>query len=307
MKIFFIIFLIIFSSLIISQNVYGQNTDLVSNQKSIEVKINETGEVHVTHVIKPLKVTSQIDLIEGNKSNLTVKDEGGNDVNYESVGENDSVIIFASRESVIVEYDLSDQLQMIDNLWTWDFLYRESTIFLFPEQVDLVFVNDRPAFLGEAEGITCHGCQMLLEYSLDEPSEIEKIKIRDMEFLIETRTWGQKTPVNFDKSKGLNFEILEKNRFVSMKIPASLLSEPYQVFLNGEKLFFTEFFSNSTHVWLNMRPQTSGEISITGTIPDEITDVLTTPSDEFSYEYLIVILVLIVIAIVVAIFFKRKK
>lgn len=306
MKFPLIVFFTIFSLLIIFPTASGQISIEESNQKSIEVTINLTGDVQVTHVIYPTDSPTEIKLIDGEKSNLKVKGGLGNDVEYDSIGKNESLIISPSDEFVIVGYDLVDQLLLIDNVWTWDFLYLESTIFVFPEQVDLVFVNDRPAYLGEAKGITCHGCQMILEYTLDEPKLLEEIKIQDMKFLIETRTWGEKNPISFDPvSKGINFEVLEKNQIFTTIIPVALLSEPYQVFLDGEKIFFQENFSNGTHVWLNMRPQNSGEVSITGTISPEIS--LDPPGTEFPFEYAIVGLIIIGIVIIGVIFVKRKK
>jgi hypothetical protein len=82
------------------------------------------------------------------------------------------------------------------------------------------------------------------------------------------------------------------------------LSKPYQVFLNGEKLFFHEYINNGTHVWLNMRPQDSGEVSIIGTI---IPEIEISPENEFSIEYAVVGIIIIGIGIVGVFFFKRKK
>ncbi len=308
MKINSIVFLIIFSVLIIFPTAFGQTSTEGSKQKSIEVKIDTAGDVHVKHVIKPQVLPAQIDLIDGIKSNLTVKDKNENDVVFGSLNENESIMIFPSEEFVIVEYDLSDQLLLKDNVWTWDFFYLESTIFLLPEGVDLVFVNERAAHLGEAKGITCHGCKMILEYSLDVPTQFDKIKIQEKGFLIETRTWAKLTPIIFDPaSEGLNFDVLDKNRFVTMIIPVALLSEPYQIFLDGEKIFFQEYFSNGTHVWLNIRPQSLGEVSITGLISPEIAEMIHSQNSEFPYEFVVIGLALIVIIIIGVILVKRKK
>lgn len=303
-----IVFLIFFSVLIILPTANGQISNEESKQKSIEVTINSKGDVQVTHLIYPQDSPTQIDLIDGNISNLTVKDQAGNDMQYELIGEYASLMILPSDELVIIEYDLSDQLLLKDNVWTWDFLYLESTIFIFPEQVDLIFVNERPAYLGDAKGITCHGCQMILEYSLDEPISFEDVKIQDLEFLIETRTWAKINKIGFDPlTNGINFEVLEKNKSITMTIPVALLSEPYQVFLDGEKIFFHEYFSNGTHVWLNMIPQNSGEVSITGTTSPEIIENLIPQEDDFSFQYVVIGLIISGLVIIGIVFFKRKK
>ena len=165
----FIVFSIIVSLLIIIPAAYAQVFEEQSKQRSIEVLINSLGEVHVKHVVDGLGFPNQIDLIEGKIVNLTVKDQEGNKIQHSMIGNNDGLIIFPSKEDVIVEYDLLDELTLKDNIWTMNFIYLKSTSFLFPD-VDLIFVNEKPVYLGEKKGIMCHGCQMLLEYSLNEPN-----------------------------------------------------------------------------------------------------------------------------------------
>jgi hypothetical protein len=244
-------------------------------------------------------------LIDGTISNLTVKDQEGNEMDFGMIGDNYALMILPSNEDVIVEYDLIDELILKDNVWTWDFLYLESTSFIFPDQVDLIFVNDRPVYLGEKNGINCHGCKMILEYSLDEPKIIREINTEDKEFLIEIRTWAEINQTSFEPtSKGIIFEVIGENNFVTTIIPIDFLSEPYQVFLDGEKIIFHENINNETHVWLNIRPQSSGEVSITGTaIP--VLDGLTA-EQPYPFEYVIVGIIIGVVVIGVF-FFKRKK
>ncbi len=303
-----IVFLIIFSVLIIIPSANAQISIGEAKQKSVEVSINSTGEVHVTHVIKQLDLPRQIDLIDGTISNLTVKDQEGNEKQSGMIGNNDTLMILPSNEEIIVEYDLADELILKDNVWTWDFLYLESTSFIFPDQVDLIFVNHRPAYLSEKNGIKCHGCQMVLEYSLDEPKLFENIKIQDKEFLIETRTWAKINQFSFDPTlEGISFEVTGENNFVTTIIPVDLLSESYQVFLDGEKIIFHEFNNNGTHVWLNIRPQNSGEVLITGSLVADIPEIENLSEYEFPVEYVVVGIIIIGIVITGVFFFKRKK
>ncbi len=302
----FIVLSIIVSVLIIFPSAYAQIPGEQSKQKSIEVFINPSGEVHVTHVVFGTTFPNPIDLIEGKIVNLTVKDQEGNEKQHGVVGGTDGLIIFPSIEEVIIEYDLLDELILKDNLWTMDFLYLESTSFLFPD-VDLIFVNEKPVYLGEKKGIKCHGCQMILEYSLDEPKLYEKIKMQDDEYLIEFRTWAKINQFNFDNGLGeISFELIGEEAFVTTIIPIDFLSEPYQVFLDGEKLLFHDYINNGTHVWLNMRPQNSGDISITGTVMPDFREIEIPNEDKFPVEY---VLASIIIGIVVIglFFFKRKK
>ncbi len=305
MNFYSVIFLIIFLVIIIIPTANAQISNEELKQKSIEVTINSTGEVHVIHVISRLDSPGQIDLIDGTVTNLTVKDQEGNEMQYAKIGDNDTLMIFPSNEEIIVEYDLADELILKDNVWTLDFLYLESTSFLFPNEVDLIFVNGKPVLLGEKKGIKCHGCQMMLEYSLNEPKKFEKLNLQDDEYLIEIRTWAEINQFEFNQELGrLGFEVIGENEFVTTIIPIDFLSEPYQVFLDGEKIFFHDYINNGTHVWLNMRPQNSGEVSITGTVSP---DIEISAEDDFSVEYVIVGIIIVGIVIIGVFFFKRKK
>jgi len=140
-----------------------------ATQKSIEVIINSVGEVHVKHVIASSNVPKQVELIDGTVSNLSVTNEEGVEKQVNVIGDNNGVLILPAEGKSIIEYSLDDVLYQKDEVWTWSFRYLESTSFIFPEEVDLLFTNNRPVNLGEKKGITCHGCQMIIEYSINEP------------------------------------------------------------------------------------------------------------------------------------------
>lgn len=237
-----------------------------AEQKSVTIEVNEDGKVHVIHVVKSLKIPKQVELIDGVKSNVSVHNEEGEEKQHAVIGENDAILVLPSSEVVIIEYDLNGVLELKENIWTWDFRYLESTAFIFPSNVDLVFANDRPVYLGEKEGMMCHGCQMILEYSINEPKLIHDISWEDQDFTVVLRTHAVIDNFVFDQpSKSISFHVDPKNGFVTTIIPLELLWEPYQVYLDDEKIFFNKYINNGTHVWLNFRPDTSGEITIIGT------------------------------------------
>jgi len=148
---------------------------------------------------------------------------------------------------------------------------------------------------------------MKLEYSMNEPKLYENVKIQDNEYLIEIRTWAEINQFNFDLGLGeISFELKGENAFVTTIIPIDFLSEPYQVFLDGEKILFHNYINNGTHVWLNMRPQNSGDISITGTVITDFGEIEIPAEDKFPVEYVIVSIIIGIVVIGVF-FFKRKK
>jgi len=235
-------------------------------QKSVEITINSMGDVHVRHVISASNMPKQVELVYGTVSNISVTNEHEEEQQFSVIGDNNGVLIMPSNENSILEYNLEDVLIQKDDVWTWYFRYLETTSFIFPEEVDLIFATERPVYLDEKKGITCHGCQMVLEYSINEPKILENVKWEDKEFVVEIRSYSNIEKFNFDQStKSITFEVSDENRFVTAIIPLELLWEPYSVFLDDEKIYFHEYINNGTHVWLNMKPETSGEIVIVGT------------------------------------------
>jgi len=234
-------------------------------QKSVVVTIDSIGDVHVKHVVSPSNSPKDLELILGTVSNLSVTNEQGEEKLFSFLGDN-KVLIQPSKEDSIIEYDLDHVLSQIDDVWTWSFRYLELTTFIFPEEVDLIFVNERPVYFDENKGLTCHGCQMVLEYSINELKIFKNIEWEDKEFVVEITSHSNIDRFIFNQpTKSISFYISEKDRFVSTLIPLELLWEPYVVFLNDEKIFFREINNNGTHVWLNIKPETTGEIIILGT------------------------------------------
>jgi len=284
-----------------------------AEQKLVEVIINSSNEVHVKHVISSSKMPQQLALIDGDRTNLKVSDEGGSEKQFGSTGDNSTIIILPSQKNTIVEYDLGNVIFLKNNMITWDFRYLETTSFIIPKEIDMIFANNRPVHLDKIHGITCHGCQMILEYSMNMPKIFENVKLDNKEFVIEVRTFAEINKFNFDQlTKSINFEVKGEKQFITTIIPQELLSGPYNVFLGDNKTAFSGYVNNGTHVWLTMRPDNSGDVSIISntTISNEkptIEDNSSTVSiDQNSIAY-IILGVIVSIGIVVLIIMRKKK
>jgi hypothetical protein len=236
-----------------------------AQQKSVEVMINPDGAVHVKHVVRSSNLPVDLELVYGTVSNISVTNEQGIEKVF-SMNADNSVLLQPSDDELIIEYDLDDVLFEINNVWTWDFRYLQTTIFWMPQEIDLFFVSNQSVYLDDKKGFSCHGCQMILEYSINEPKNIEIINLENKEFGIEVRTFAEIENFDFSQTnKEISFKINDANQFVTTIIPLELLLGPYEVFLNDEKIFFNKHISNGTHNWINMKPDTTGEISIIGT------------------------------------------
>ncbi len=242
--------------------------------KLITINLGDQGDVHVTHEIKKARSVVHVETIEGTLSNLNVTDIEGNKVEFGTTGLESitGITIFSSQDDVFIEYDLDDVLSFDDGLWSINYFNLETTKIIFPNDVDLLFVNDRPVLLHDASGITCYGrsqgaiCDASIDYVIDEPTMNIEIGWEDKKFLVGMRTLTEISSFNFDQpTKRINFDVNENNQLITLIIPLELLWSPYDVYLNEEKILKHEFFSNETHSWLNFRPENSGSIEIIGT------------------------------------------
>ena len=253
------------SLLLFSPGVFGQESVQEVEQKSVTITIDNEGNVKVVHELRNSKDASQLTFVDGTVSNVKFMKFGIEESVPEAEGM-ENIVLLPNQGDLFVTYDLKDALFEKNGIWVWDFLYLQSTAFILPDEVDLLFVNERPVFLDDQKGIACHGCQMLLEYSINESRIYENVKWEQEEFLVEITSNSDIENFIFDQpSKSITFNVSEENRFVSTVIPLELLWGPYSVFLDDEQILFQEYFNNGTHVWVTMVPKTSGEITVIGT------------------------------------------
>ena len=282
-----------------------------AKQKSVEIIINSSNEIHVKHVVIASNSPKQIQLVDGTKNNLKVTDIEGEESQFGVIGENNGLIIFPSKKNSVVEYDLDDVLFLKDNVWTLDYRYLQTTNFIFPKEIELVYVNKKPVRLGEKDGIACHGCQMTLEYSINEPKILKNIKYNNKDFLIEIRTFADIDQFNFNQlTKGISFHVNGEKQFVTAVVPLQLLPESYDVLVDNERVFFHGYINNGTHVWINIRTDTTGIISIIDAknTNQENPIMQDMPIISSTNQSIIVILgVLAIVAVIIIIIIKKKS
>lgn len=284
-----------------------------AEQKLVEVVINSSNEIHVKHVISSSNMPQQLTLIDGDRTNLKVLDQEGSEKQFGSTGDDSTIMILPSQKNTIVEYDLGNVIFLKNNMMTWDFRYLETTSFIIPKEIDLIFANNRPVHLDKIHGITCHGCQMILEYSMNMPKIFENVKLDNKEFVIEVRTFAEINKFNFDQlTKSINFEVNGEKQFITTIIPQELLPGPYNVFLGDNKTAFSEYVNNGTHVWLSMRPDISGDISIISNTTtsnekpaiEENSSTVNVDQNRIAY---IILGVIVSVGIAVLIIMRKKK
>lgn len=241
----------------------------LATQERTDVIISEDGDVHVVHEIKKdTRAARSFTMIQGSDSNLSVMDINGNEIQYGFVEEQKILTIFPSDENVLVEYDLTDVFTQDNGVWRWDFLYTDSepTEFIFPDNIELIFVNEQPVYINEIKNINCHGCQMKLEFVPNQNKILKEITWEDKKFDVVIRTLSSVDSFVFDQpSRSISLKTNGENQLVTLIIPLELLWNPYQVIGMDEKLYKHEFQINQTHVGLNFRPVSGDTVQIIGT------------------------------------------
>ena len=287
-----------------------------AEQKSVEITINPEGEVHVKHLVHSSNLPKDLELVYGTVSNIAVTNEQGDEELFSVNTDNSIVLLQPSNEELIIEYNLENVLTEINHVWTWSFRYLETTTFIISEKLDLIFVNDKPVFLDDKKGFSCHGCQMTLEYLINEPKILKNVNFENKEFLIEVRTFAEIDKFNFEQStKNISFHINGENQFVTTIMPIELVSESYDVFIGDEKIRYHDYVNNGTHVWLNVRPDNSGDVSIINTAnianekPIIQTDISKTSVSNVNQDIVVYVLlgVIVIVGLVVTVIIMRKK
>ncbi len=240
------------------------NAAPVADHVEIMVNINRSGDARVVHVLESHSQAQQIQPIAGAIENVTVRDESGRDLQYAMITDG-AILVFPSDTDVRVEYDIRGALSKNGNIWGWDFFYPRSVLFSLPPDLATIYANDRPVHLDGDEQIRCHGCQMRLEYTFQEPVSHHDVWWEEHHFLVTIRSHDTVEEIGFAQSaKSLDFDIAG-GEFVTVVIPTDLLGGPYEVLLEDEKVWFHKYKSNDTHTWINFRPETGGWVTIVGT------------------------------------------
>ena len=202
-------------------------------EQTITLEISAGGNVHVIHdVSSGPSSTRYVEFIQGNTSNVEVHDKNGEEIGFgmASLGDVGGVQLFTS-SPLLIEYDLDEALEFRDGIWYWNYQYIfGNALFILPDEVNFVYVNDRYIELGDAKGLNCHGCGAELAFYFDKEPTIKNIEWESEKFPVEIIS--QNKINNFDfiqQDKVITFET-ENPQIVTLTIPLKLLWNPYQVY-----------------------------------------------------------------------------
>ena len=263
---------VIFSLIIVIPTSYAQLTiGADAEQKSIEMKLDIDGTVSVKHVVSFSNMPVTIQLFSGTISNLVIINEKGENI-IENVGiaydpqENQSIVIFPSKQNSIIEYNL-DNIIPEDSLLTIQTSYPETYSVIFSDEIEIIFLNNNIIFLENKKGVSLnYGGSATIQYYSNIPKMIKEVQWEENKFNVEIITDSKIDKFNFEQtSKSISFQVNEENKHVIIIMSEELLGGPYLVFLDDEKIKFNKTMKGENHIVLSMKPEVSGEIVIIGT------------------------------------------
>ena len=262
--------IIIFGLLAVIPTAYGQLTiGPEVKQELIELKINPDGEINVKHIVKASNIPSTLYLFSGEISNLVVTNEV--EVEIQSGIGNDekgnmSIMVLPSQQNTIVKYNLENMI-LNDNLFKTEISYNEKFSVIFDESINLIFVNDNIIFLDNKKGISVNGGgNAKIEFYSNESKMIKEVVWEENEFDVEIITDSEIQSFNFNQpEKSLSFQVNDENKFVTITMSEELLGGPYVILLDDEQIKYTKFVRDGGIVSLNLKPETTGQVTIIGT------------------------------------------
>ena len=261
-----VVLVLVVSIALIAPDVFAQQISVgeKANQLRLEIKVNSDGTVTVKHTVVRSSTPQELEPVKGTFANLTVTDENGQIKTPVIIGDNEGILLLPSTSNLVVEYQLNDAITKNGEYWTWEFLYLESTKFEFPDSVQFVYLNGRS--IHNNGGILCHGCQATLEYAFYEQSNVKYVTWEDRQFDVDIITHLTIENFEFDQpSKSVLIDVSDADQYLTVVMPLELLWEPYETFLNEDRIFAQIDHRNDTHVWIHMKPSEPGEIIIIGT------------------------------------------
>ena len=248
---------------------------------SLAVTIFEDGGVSVVHRVGGGGHDRAVRLLGGGGGPTgieVVHAEGGGGgsavAGFEVLEGGSAVAVPPTGEDVLVRYALEGALEESwPRTYSWSFLYRATTSFTLPDSVDVAFVNGRAVYFTGARAFNCHGCQMDIEFTVDESKDVQRFELGGGQgqggpraFDVEVWTSAQVGALALDPaSKTIAYKVDGAGgRWVTLLIPSELLGPPYQASIDGERAAVTTFDAGDGRFGVSVRPAGNADVRITG-------------------------------------------
>lgn len=193
---------------------------------------------------------------------------------FEASEDGSHVVVPPTGGDVVVRYGLEGAMALSEpSTYSWSFLYRATTTFVLPDEVDVAFVNGQAVHFTGARAFTCHGCQMELEFTAGEQRDVQRFELggqgEPRRFDVGVWSSAQVGPLAFDPaSMSIAYEAGGVSgaggRWVTLVVPPELLGPPYRAEAGGESAPVTTFKAGDGRIGVSVRPAEDGTVRIFG-------------------------------------------
>lgn len=253
---------------------------------SVSVTIFSDGGVSVEHKVAGGGEDRAVPLLGGGGDGgravgieVVGADDGAAVAGFEASEDGSHVVVPPTGGDVVVRYGLEGAMALSEpSTYSWSFLYRATTTFVLPDEVDVAFVNGQAVHFTGARAFTCHGCQMELEFTAGEQRGVQRFELgggaaggqgEPRRFDVGVWSSAQVGPLAFDPaSMSIAYEAGGVSgaggRWVTLVVPTELLGPPYRAEAGGESAPVTTFNAGDGRTGVSVRPAEDGAVRIFG-------------------------------------------
>ncbi|WP_179362220.1 hypothetical protein [Nitrosopumilus oxyclinae] len=228
--------------------------------EQISIIVNSEGKAKISQTLFPKTFVSSIDvpIVSEKISNLLAIDE--KDILLGTTQDQDLLKIATLGASVVdLKYN-ADILTYESGVFRLKYSSELESRVSLPQLSKLVSLNIIPIEISEKEYVLPPG-DISLSYSIKPVTSKEFfVNVDGSEYKIEAIT-AAKIEEFSANSDEIQFIIRDKAIVLTI-IPTTVLENPNDVLLNGDKVEFSQFHQNSTHSWIRIDPHEKGLVRI---------------------------------------------
>jgi len=239
----------------------------VAAEKNLVINISTKGDAKVIHILNTKSTISTVEVqpLSNKISEIVAIDDKG--IILDTTQQGDSIRIDTlGATSVKLSYD-ADIVTSDAGLWRVTYTANDNTFITLPPLANIVSMNNFPIYV-ENNSLEMPPGQISISYDTSDATVKEfSVFSEGTQQSVQIMTGSKVDGFIHDDGKIL-FRI-DDNVPMIVRIPNSVISESFEVSLNGESIEYRNYFQDSTDSWLRIEPLESGTITITGKIVEE--------------------------------------
>ncbi len=236
-------------------------------EKNLVINISAKGDAKVIHILSAKSTISTVEVqpISNKISEIVAIDDTG--IILDTTLQGDSIRIDTLGVTFVTLSYNADIVTNDAGLWRVTYTANDNTFITLPPLANIVSMNNFPNYV-ENNSLEMPPGQISISYDTSDATIKEfSVYSEGTQQSVQIMTGSKIDGFIHDDGKIL-FRI-DDNVPMIVRIPNSVISESFEVSLNGESIEYRNYFQDSTDSWLRIEPLESGTITITGKIVEE--------------------------------------